>query len=105
MYRFSPSLIFRIVLMAGLAFGWALANPSQAQSRSKHRHTSARSHSAAPAPAKAAAPEGPVIGKRIVLTDGSSIQAEEVVKQGDDYWYRTGGVMQRVAGTVRSIES
>lgn len=51
------------------------------------------------------APEAQIIGKKIHLADGSSIQADEVWKNGDDYWYRAGGVTQRVARSVKSVES
>src|SRR5438046_179137 len=32
--------------------------------------------------------EGQIIGKRIKFADGSSFEADEVWKQGDDLWYR-----------------
>lgn len=45
-----------------------------------------------------------IIGKQIHFADGSSIQADEVWKNGDDFWYRAGGVTQRVARSVKSVE-
>ena len=50
-------------------------------------------------------PEAQIIGKKIHLADGSIIQADEVWKNGDDFWYRAGGVTQRVAQSVKSVES
>lgn len=49
--------------------------------------------------------DGPVIGKKILLADGSVIAADEVAKIGADYWYRNGGLTKRVAGTVKSVEA
>jgi hypothetical protein len=51
-----------------------------------------------------AQPEREIIGKRIRFVDGSSIEADEVWKQDEDFWYRSGGVTQRIERTVRSIE-
>src|SRR5215510_13463170 len=49
-------------------------------------------------------PEGEIIGKRIQLSDGSTIQADEVWQSGGDLWYRIGGVTQRVSSVIRSVE-
>jgi transglycosylase-like protein with SLT domain len=49
-------------------------------------------------------PEPQVVGKEIRFADGSTVKAEEVWKSGDDYWYRLGGVTQRVGRSVKSIE-
>lgn len=75
-----------------------------AQGRSRPKKNSAR-----PAVEKTSAPtaqasEAPIIGKKIHLADGSTIQADEVWKNGDDFWYQIGGVTQRVAQSVKSVE-
>jgi hypothetical protein len=49
-------------------------------------------------------PKPQVIGKEIHFADGSTVKAEEVWKSGDDYWYRLGGVTQRVGRSVKSVE-
>ncbi len=78
-----------------------------AQNRSPRKHK-ARVAKTAPTSAssesKATSPQIEVAGKRIRLADGSTIEADEVWKQGDDYWYRTGNVAQRVAREVRTVE-
>lgn len=51
------------------------------------------------------APEAQIIGKKIHLADGSTIQADEVWKNGEELWYRVGGVTQRIARSVKSVES
>lgn len=73
------------------------------------RNARAKNRAVAPAPEKAAgatdaAAEGPVIGKKVHLADGSSIQADEVWKSGGDFWYRIGSLTQRVGRPVKSIE-
>lgn len=52
----------------------------------------------------APASEAQIVGKKIHLTDGSIIQADEVWKNGEDFWYRIGGITQRVYRSVKSIE-
>ena len=52
----------------------------------------------------ATASEAQIIGKKIHLADGSIIQADEVWKNGEDFWYRIGSVTQRVARSVKSVE-
>jgi len=70
-----------------------------AQKQSKTQK--AQSDAEKPAPPT---PEGEIIGKRIQLSDGSTIQADEVWQSGGDLWYRIGGVTQRVSSVIRSVE-
>jgi hypothetical protein len=49
-------------------------------------------------------PEGEIIGKRISFVDGSLIEVSEVWKQEEDFWYRLGGITQRIDRPVRSID-
>jgi hypothetical protein len=48
--------------------------------------------------------EPKIIGKEIHFADGSVVQADEVWKNGDEFWYRSGGVTQRVSRSVKSVE-
>jgi hypothetical protein len=48
--------------------------------------------------------EPKIIGKEIHFADGSVTQADEVWKNGDEFWYRSGGVTQRVSRSVKSVE-
>ena len=83
-----PRLILPVLLAATL-----LCANTHAQSRSKHI-----------APPPATQPSGPIIAQRLKFTDGSSIQVDEVWKQGTEYWSRTGGITQRVDREVRLVE-
>jgi hypothetical protein len=77
-----------------------------ARAQQKARAHKARGNSSEKtAPAATVPGDGPVIGKKILLADGSVIVADEVTKIGADYWYRDGGLTKRVAGTVRSVEA
>ena len=40
---------------------------------------------------------------RITLADGYSFEVDEVWKQGDEIWYRKGGLSKRLEGTVKSF--
>ncbi len=40
---------------------------------------------------------------RITLADGYSFEVDEVWKQGDEIWYRKGGISKRLEGTVKSL--
>ena len=91
----------RYGLIAGLLL--VLVGTSVGQ-RQTPKHRAASPDSAKAAPATDAAAEGPVIGKRIHLPDGSTITADEVWKSGGDYWYRSGSLTQRLAGPVKSLE-
>lgn len=100
-------LIKSVSFCAAVAcLGFVLAGPASAQTRSpknKARDTgtaaanTAAANESTPSPAK-------IIGKQIHFTDGSMVQADEVWKSGDDYWYRIGGVTQRVARGVKSVD-
>ena len=92
------------LLMACVIFAFVIS--IAAQNRSPRKHKTRR---AQPAPEKTASTtatvaEAEIIGKQIKFADGSTIEADEVWKQGDDFWYRTAGMTRRVARDVRSIE-
>jgi LysM repeat protein len=56
-------------------------------------------------PATASAPaSGEAIGKRIVFTDGETLDVDDAWTQGDSTWYRINGTSQSASRTVRSIE-
>jgi len=48
--------------------------------------------------------EPKIIGKEIHFADGSIVQADDVWKNGEVFWYRIGGVTQRVERAVKSVE-
>src|SRR5687768_228663 len=40
---------------------------------------------------------------RITLADGYSFEVDEVWKQGDELWYRKGGISKRLEGSVKKL--
>ncbi len=48
-------------------------------------------------------PEPKVTGNIVTLVDGYTFEADEVWKEGDEYWYRQGNVRQSVRGQVKSV--
>ena len=42
---------------------------------------------------------------RITLTDGYTFEVDEVWKQGEEIWYRKGGISKRLEGTVKNLTS
>jgi Soluble lytic murein transglycosylase and related regulatory proteins (some contain LysM/invasin domains) len=50
-------------------------------------------------------PTGELIGKRIVFSDGGSIDVNDVWKQGDSVWYRLNGTSQSTSRSIKSIEN
>jgi LysM repeat protein len=48
--------------------------------------------------------ERQTIGKRIRFVDGTTLDADDVWKDGEDVWYRSGTVSHRIERQVRSIE-
>ena len=93
----------RRLLVTCLMLGCAGAIAAQNRSRLKARHVKAER----PLPAALAAPApavGEIIGKRIRFSDGSSLEADEVWKQGEEFWCRNGGVTQRIDRTIRTVD-
>ncbi|MGI8899232.1 MAG: lytic transglycosylase [Pyrinomonadaceae bacterium] len=45
-----------------------------------------------------------VIGQRIKFADGSTLNVDEAWKQGEEVWFRRGGVVQSLVREVRAIE-
>src|ERR1044072_4095623 len=50
-------------------------------------------------------PTGEIIGKRIVFTDGATLDVDDTWKQGDTIWYRVHGTSQSTSRAVRTIEN
>ena len=48
---------------------------------------------------------GEPVGKRIIFTDGGTLDVDDAWKQGDTVWYRLQGTSQSVHREVRKIES
>jgi len=48
---------------------------------------------------------GEPVGKRIIFTDGGTLDVDDAWKQGDTIWYRLQGTSQSVHREVRKIES
>jgi len=57
-----------------------------------------------PNPASEPVVEAKIIGKEIHFADGSVVRADDVWKFDGDFWYRSGGVTQRVARSVKSVD-
>lgn len=56
-----------------------------------------------PAPVAAAPPQNvTVVGKRITLADGRTLEVDEVWKQGDTYWYKRGGITQNLDDVTKT---
>lgn len=49
-------------------------------------------------------PDPKVTGNIVTLVDGYTFEADEVWKEGDEYWYRQGNVRQSIRGQVKSIK-
>lgn len=93
---------FRCVLSACAIFGAVTAVAAQGTSPARNNPAKTASEKAPAATEEQQEPR--VIGKKIQFADGSIVQVDEVWKSGDDYWYRIGGVTQRVARGVKSVE-
>jgi hypothetical protein len=58
-----------------------------------------------PADSRASVGEvGEVVGNRITLSDGYTLEADEVWKDGDEIWFRKGRISQRLQQPVTSIK-
>jgi LysM repeat protein len=58
-----------------------------------------------PADSRASGGEvGEVVGNRITLSDGYTLEADEVWKDGDEIWFRKGRISQRLQQSVTSIK-
>src|SRR5215813_11445586 len=78
----------------------AFANSAFAQDKKKQKSAGPAVNTAAPAPTIA---EPKIIGKEIHFADGSVTQADDVWKNGDEFWYRISGVTQRITRSVKSV--
>jgi hypothetical protein len=45
-----------------------------------------------------------VTGNVVTLVDGYTFEADEVWKEGDEYWYRKGSVRESIRGQVKSVK-
>ncbi len=100
-----PARSILCLLLAGFALACACTNPASAQSRLNHKPIRARSKKMTPpASQPGAQPEGEIIGRRVRFVDGSSLEVNEVWKQNEDFWYRLGGVIQRIDRPVASVD-
>jgi soluble lytic murein transglycosylase-like protein len=50
-------------------------------------------------------PTGELIGKRIIFTDGATLDVDDTWKQGDTIWYRLHGTSQSLNRPIRTIEN
>ena len=95
--------LVRPLLVICLVAGCVGAIAAQRQSRLKTKHV--QKEKASPVvPTSPAAAEGEIIGKRINFSDGSAVNADEVWKQGEEFWYRTGGMTKRIDRPIRAID-
>jgi soluble lytic murein transglycosylase-like protein len=93
----------RQLLVTCIVLGCVSMIAAQKQSRVRYKHAKAAEASPVAATSPAAA-EGEIIGKRIKFSDGSAIDADDVWKQGEEFWYRTGGVTQQIDRPIRTID-
>ena len=49
-------------------------------------------------------PPPKVTGQTVTLTDGYTFEADEVWKEGDEFWYRKGNMRQRIPQQVKSVK-
>jgi Transglycosylase SLT domain len=75
--------------------------PTAAQEKKEQK--SARNATKTTAPVETTA-EPKIIGKEIHFADGSVMQADDVWRNGDEFWCRIGGVTQRITNSVKSVE-
>ena len=101
MSRISERLVWHLLVIF-LVLGCVDAIAAQGQSRGKRRHVSVKAEKApSVASTSPAAAEGEIIGKRIKFSDGSSLEADEVWKQGEEFWSRTGGMTRRIDRPIK----
>jgi Transglycosylase SLT domain len=102
--------IFLACVIAAHGQDLSPAKPKVEQGKPAAEKTSTATEAGKPTPEKAAsatkpAAEPKVIGKQIQFADGSTLQADNVWRLGGDLWYSIGGVTQRVARSVKSVET
>jgi hypothetical protein len=95
-------------LLAALLLAQVSAQPiaAQGKSQARRRHSSVTTEKPASLAANTPAIEtGKVIGQRIKFSDGTTLDTDVVWKQGEEFWYRTGGMTSRVDRPVQEISS
>ena len=95
MTRFSLSALAVVILLLGCS------SDSLAQRRTSHKKPV--SPVSTPATEAPAPPTGEIIGKRILFSDGNSIDVDDAWKQGGTIWYRVQGVSRSVDREVKRI--
>ena len=95
MTRFSLSALAVVILLLGCS------SDSLAQRRTSHKNPV--SPVSTPATEDPAPPTGEIIGKRILFSDGNSIDVDDAWKQGGTIWYRVQGVSRSVDREVKRI--
>ena len=95
MTRFSLSALAVVILLLGCS------SDSLAQRRTSHKKPV--SPVSTPATEDPAPPTGEIIGKRILFSDGNSIDVDDAWKQGGTIWYRVQGVSRSVDREVKRI--
>jgi soluble lytic murein transglycosylase-like protein len=95
MTRFSLLVVTVVILLLGCGFD------SLAQRRTAHKKPA--SSDSTSATEDQAPPTGELIGKRIIFSDGNSIDVDDAWKQGGTIWYRVQGVSRTVDREVKRI--
>jgi len=95
------SFKFHLVIATVIVVSVATA---AAQSKKPKRTPRGAESATTPSAADATIAEAKIIGKEIHFADGSTVQADDVWKFDGDFWYRAGGVTQRAARSVKSVE-
>jgi soluble lytic murein transglycosylase-like protein len=57
------------------------------------------------APASKVEETGEIIGKKIIFSDGGTIDVDDVWKQGDSVWFRLNGTSQSTSRSVKTIQN
>ena len=91
------------LMIACVTFAIGITAAGQRRSHGKNKPVPAGAQKETPAASPT--PEPQIIGKKIQLADGAVIQADDVWQQGGEYWYRIGGVTQRVSRSVKNVEA
>ena len=92
------------LLVAGIFLVCAIAAHGQDLSPAKPKAEEGKPAAEKTSTAGQAVTQPKVIGKQIQFVDGSTLQADDVWRNGDDLWYSIGGVTQRVTRSVKSVE-
>ena len=95
--HFAPYLVPVLRYQAVLAIVVLLASATLTQAQQRRPSNTGNHSTSAPS-------TGEAIGKRIVFTDGESLDVDDAWKQGESTWYRINGTSQSASRPVKSIE-